>query len=117
MSTENLKNKLLDKAMNEQAEYIENLKTLPPEKILERAYEKVMRDDIVTTIEFSPLTEKQLKALLKLKAPVSACFDEWQKKDDTYMDRLIDMVDEFSDKLVKNEAEKQKNKKRQEPER
>ena len=35
MSTENLKNKLLDKAMNEHAEYIENLKTLPPEKILE----------------------------------------------------------------------------------
>ena len=115
MSMENLKRQLLDKAMNEQAEYIENLKTLPPEKILERAYEKVMRDDIVTTIEYATLTENQLKELLKFKAPVSACFDEWQKKDDTYMDRLMDMVEEFSEKLVKKEAEK--NKKRQEPER
>ena len=117
MRTERLKKELLDKAVNEQAEYIENLKTLPPEKILEKAYEKVMRDDIVTTIEFSPLTEKQLKALLKFKAPVSACFDEWQKKDDTYMDRLIDMVDKFSEKLVKNEEEKHKSKKKHEPER
>ena len=74
-----------------------------------------MRDDIVTTIEYATLTENQLKELLKFKAPVSACFDEWQKKDDTYMDRLMDMVEEFSEKLEKKEAEK--NKKRQEPER
>lgn len=116
MSTEALKKKLLDKAVNEQAGYIESLQKLPSEKILERAYEKVMRDDILVTLEHSPLTEKQLKALLKLKSPVSACFDEWQKKDDTYMDRLIDTVDKFSEKLVKAE-EQNKNKKRQEPER
>ena len=114
MSTESLKNKLLEKAMHEQSEYIESLKKLPPENIIERAYEKVMRDDIVTTIEFSPMTEKQLKALLKLKYPISACFDEWQKKDETYMDRLIDTVDKFAEKLVKDEEQ---NKKRQDPER
>ena len=115
MSKEDLKRQLLDKAMNEQTEYIENLKTLPPEEIIKKAYEKVMRDDIVTTIVYATLTENQLKVLLKFKAPVSACFDESQKKDDTYMDRLMDMVEEFSEKLEKKEAEK--NKKRQEPER
>ena len=116
MSTEKLKQNLLDKAKNEQAGYIEGLKKLLPEQILDKAYEKVMRDDILVAIEYSPLTEKQLKALFKLKNPVSACFDEWQKNDDTYMDRLMNTVDKFSEKLAQME-EQNKNKKRQEPER
>ena len=47
MSTENLRGLLWEKAAKEQSDYIEHLKTLPPEQIIDRAYEKVMRDDIL----------------------------------------------------------------------
>ena len=116
MNLEYLKELLLIKARKEQNKYIEELKKLPPEKILEKAYEKVMRDDIVTAIEYASLSEQQLSALNKTKYPVAACYDEWRKTDNTYMDRLMESVYECSDKLIKAE-EQQKNKKRQEPER
>ena len=41
MNLEYLKELLLIKARKEQNKYIEELKKLPPEKILEKAYEKV----------------------------------------------------------------------------
>ena len=49
MSKENLRQTLWEKAAKEQSDYIEHLKTLPPEQIIDRAYEKVMRDDILIT--------------------------------------------------------------------
>jgi hypothetical protein len=117
MMKEHLKKKLVDKAIREQENYIEELKKLPPEKILEKAYEKVMRDDLIIAFEYTLLSDEQLTALIETDYPLSACFDAWQKTDETYMDRLMQIVDNYSEKLVKEETEKQKNKKRQEPER
>ena len=122
MSKENLRQTLWEKAAKEQSDYIEHLKTLPPEQIIDRAYEKVMRDDILMTLENDYmsdfLSDKQVKELLKLDYPLSVCYDEWQKTDVTYMDRLRDVVDDVANDLIKqNEAEKQNNKKRHEPER
>lgn len=44
MSKENLRQTLWEKAAKEQSDYIEHLKTLPPEQIIDRAYEKVIRN-------------------------------------------------------------------------
>ena len=118
MSTENLRQTLWEKAAKEQSDYVEHLKTLPPEHIIDRAYEKVMRDDILITFEDDSLSDKQVEALAKLDCPLSVCYDEWQKTDVTYMDRLRDVVDDVANDLIKqNETEKQNNKKRHEPER
>ena len=117
MNTEYLKNKLINKAVKEQENYIEDLKKMLADIILERAYEKVMRDDLIVAFEYAALSGKQLSALNELKYPVSACFDAWQKKDDTYMDRLIDAVDEYSEKLVNEKLITNSSKKKYEPER
>ena len=118
MSKEDLRQTLWEKAAKEQSDYVEYLKTLPPEQIIDRAYEKVMRDDILIVFEDESLSDKQVEALVKLDYPLSACYDEWQKTDVTYMDRIRDVIDDVANDLIKkNEAEKQKNKKRQEPER
>lgn len=116
MNIEDLKELLLIRARKEQSKYIEELKKLPPDEILKKAYEKVMRDDIVVAIEYASLSVEQLSALNKTKYPVSACYDEWLKTDNTYMDRLMESVCDCSDRLIKAE-EQHKNKKRQEPER
>ena len=118
MNAENLREQLLDKATEEQARYIEELKQLPPEKIIEKAYEKVMRDDIVIAFEYAMLSDAQLMALANAKYPVSACFDEWQKRDVTYMDRIMEAVDKCSENLaVEAEVKKRSEKNKREPER
>ena len=103
-----IKDLLYEKMSNEQNDFVENLKHLSPEKIIQSAYEKVMRDDILMLFEDDFLDDKQIKALLRLERPLSACYDEW--------DMLRDTVDDFSKDLVK-EHEKAKKKKRSDPER
>ena len=111
-----IKDLLYEKMSNEQNDFVENLKHLSPEKIIQSAYEKVMRDDILMLFEDDFLDDKQIKALLRLERPLSACYDEWLKNDCSYMDMLRDTVDDFSKDLVK-EHEKAIKKKRSEPER
>lgn len=112
-----LRDLLYEKMCNEQEQFIENLKLQPPDKIIEAAYEKVMRDDILMLFEGDFLDANQIKELLRLEYPLSACYDEWLKNDCSYMDMLKDTVDDFSKDLVR-EAEQQKaQKKKHEPER
>ncbi len=111
-----IKDLLYEKMSNEQNDFIENLKHLPPEEIISKAYEKIMRDDILMLFDDDFLDTKQMKALLKLEYPLSACYDEWLKNDCTYMDMLRDTVDDFSENLARNQ-EQAKKKKRSEPER
>lgn len=122
MSKEDLRDLLYKKVSKEQDDYVEHLKTLSPQKIIDKAYEKVMRDDILMTLENDYmsdfLSDKQVKELLKLDYPLSACYEEWMDTDCSHMEMLRDTIDTFAQRLVdENEAEKQKNKKRQEPER
>ena len=118
MQTEYLKSLLLNKAEKEQSIFIESLKSQPPEKIIEAAYEKVIRDDLLLTFEYSDLSDKQLSALLKLEHPLSACYDAWLHNDCSYMDMLRDTVEDYANDLVKEESQqKSKGKKQSEPER
>lgn len=120
-SQKDIREQLWEKASKEQSEYTAELQKLTPEQIIEKCYETVMREDILLTFEYecnSPqLSNEQVKALLKMKYPIDACYNAWQKSDVTYMDRIQETVDKFSEKEAKKESEKQKNKKRHEPER
>ena len=75
-----------------------------------------MRDDILMLFESDFLDAKQIKELLRLEYPLSACYNGWLKNDFSYMDMLRDTVDDFSRELVK-ENEQAKKKKRHQPER
>ena len=61
-----LKDLLYEKMSNEQDNFIEKLKHSSPEEIISKAYEKVMRDDILMLFDDDFLDTKQTKALLKL---------------------------------------------------
>ena len=111
-----LRDLLYEKMCNEQENFIEKLKHSSPEEIISASYEKVMRDDILMLFESDFLDAKQIKELLRLEYPLSACYNEWLKNDCSYMDMLQDTVDNFSKELVK-ENEQAKKKKRNQPER
>lgn len=118
VNTNNFRELLYRKAAQEQKHFVESLKSQPPEKIIEAAYEKVIRDDLLLTFEYSDLSDKQLSALLKLEYPLSACYDAWLHNDCSYMDMLRDTVEDYANDLVKEESQqKSKGKKQSEPER
>lgn len=120
-NTVSLRDKLWEKASKEQSEYMADLQKMTPEQIIESCYETVMREDILLTFEYecnSPqLSDEQVKALLKMKYPIDACYNAWQKSDVTYMDRIQETVDKFSEKEAEKEKENKKAKKKYEPER
>ena len=118
MSKDNLRELLYEKASKEQDAFIEHLKTLPQEQIIDKDYEKVMRDDILMSFEDDYLSDKQVAELIKLDYPLSACYDEWMDTDVSHMEMLRDTIDSYAKRLVEeNEEQKQNNKKRHEPER
>ena len=62
---EELKQKFDDKIDKEYEEFIEELKQCPKQVILERAYEKVSKEEMVYKIQDKDYTVSDLKALLK----------------------------------------------------
>ena len=108
MSKEDLRDLLYQKASKEQDAYYAELRKMTPEQIIEKAYEIVMREDIMIVFEDESLSDKQVEALAKLEYPLSACYDEWQDTDVTYMDILRDAINDFAKKLVEENEVLQK---------
>ena len=104
---------LYDKANAEQKAYIEKLKIMPPDVIIQSAYEKVIRDDILSVFEGSELPINHVKELLKQPFPLSACYDEWLSNDYSHMQDIRDTVSELAESLIQHRKEQNK----KEPER
>lgn len=107
----NLQEQLYIKAEAEQKDFKERLKLMPPDAIIDAAYEITSREDILEILGTVELEPKMVKALSKLNFPLSDCYDEWQKKDFSNTDELIDSIEQFAEVLSK------KQQKRNEPER
>jgi hypothetical protein len=112
MNTEYLRVNLYEKAFKEQEKFIADLKKLPPEEIIEKAYECIMREDILMTFEDDYLSPDQVKALLKLEYPLASCYSRWLDNDYSYMEMLQDTVSELGSKLAKENMEKERNQKK-----
>ena len=63
---------------DEQEHYRQHLLSLPPEEILNSAYEYTTREDILLSLEYNDLTDKQCQALLKSPCPLSDVFRVWE---------------------------------------
>jgi len=91
---ENLKEKLNNKLEKEYDEFIGELKQCKPEVIIERAYEKVTKGEMVDLIKNKDLESTEIKALLKTDNILSECYDEWLKCDGNFNEILDYAVDE-----------------------
>ena len=111
--TKNQRDLLWEKAEAEQKEFVEELKKQTPDRIIESAYAKVMRDDIMIAFDSERLTEDEQKELANLEQPLASCYEEWLSNDFSYMDMLVETVKDFArglvlqrrmqDRLTKNE--------------
>lgn len=107
MSNEALSDKLYDKMVAEQDAYREALLKLPPEQILYKAYEYVMREDILEIMEDPELlTDERCKALLKSRTPVADVFERYNRMDCTYMDTIRSAFEVCADDLTRQQKQR-----------
>lgn len=101
MTLEQLNTALYEKIYAEQQEFISSLKTMTPENIIQYAYELVIREDILLSLEENDLDAKQCKALLKEKKPLDKLFLAWEKHEGSHMTEILDCIENKADELVK----------------
>lgn len=85
---------LYEKVQAEYDAFIEELKTKPAEEFIEKAYEKVFKEEFVCICEFANFDRKEAKALYLEKYPLDRMYQDWLKSDASYMDMLRDSVDD-----------------------
>ena len=83
---------LYDKMLAAQSKYREWLLEQPPKEILDHAYEYIMREDILCCMEGDHLTDEQAKALLRSPDPLEDVYKDFNKKDASYMDDMVDSL-------------------------
>jgi hypothetical protein len=87
---------LYNKMSAEYTAFIDNLKRLPSEAIIDRAYEKVTKEDILSCFAYNEsFKESELAALLALEYPLDDIYEYWRNSDYTNMDDLRNCLDGF----------------------
>ena len=99
---------LYEKVQAEYDAFIEELKRMTPEQVIDRAYEKVTKENMVTIIREENLTPAEAKALSREKYPLDRMYQEWLDTDVSEMQMLKDSIDDTAKKAVKEMKDKQK---------
>lgn len=99
---------LYEKVQAEYDVFIEELKQMTPEQVIEKAYEKVTKENMVMVIQENNLEPSEAKALCREKYPLDRMYQEWLDTDVSYMDLLKDSIDDTAKKAVKEMKEKLK---------
>ena len=101
MTNEELTAALQEKMTAEQERYKGELLKMPPEKILENAYQYGVREDIVYSLESHALSDEQLSALLKLDRPLESVWRTFIHNDYDTMSPIRDSVEDRADEELR----------------
>lgn len=77
-TTEGLNTALYHKMFASQEAFKQALSVCSTEKILERAYEYVKREDILASLEYNDLEREEAQTLLALDDPLATVFDWYE---------------------------------------
>ena len=102
MTNEELNTELYKKAHLEQETFRTELLSKSGEGILEHAYEYVVREDLLLSLEYHDLENAQAKALLKEDKPLASLFNHFESRETDYMDTVWDTVESHANDLVRN---------------
>lgn len=86
------KSLLQEKAQNEYKEFIKELSQLEPVKIIEKSYEKVLKEDILAIFEGMEFSKEEAKAMYLKKYPLDFVYREWLSNDYSHMELIEDTV-------------------------
>ena len=91
---------LYDKLLQEQDTFRQELLALPPEQILDKAWEYLVRENILLTMEYNELDDEQAKALLELPDAMSDLCDTVKGKDSRQQETIWREIEERSNVLA-----------------
>lgn len=100
MSNEELNTALYQKMFTEQEQYRKWLMTQPAEEILKHTYEYTIRQDILCSLEYNDLTDKQAKALLKSPTPLADVFSKWETWETSHMEDVWNVVNCRANEII-----------------
>ncbi len=101
-----LETELYDRMKAENGEYLKHLKTLPPDEIIENAYQIAYRENILYIFEDeTDLPEKRLRALLEQDRPLATIYDDWCSRDVSEMSLLREEVYTCTSDILDRQAE------------
>ena len=103
MTNEELNTALYRKMYDEQAAFREQLLGMPPKEILSRAYEYIQREDILLSLEYSSLPDRQCRALLKSDTPLADVFSAWEKWETNHMDQIWAVLEAQANRMAREE--------------
>lgn len=93
ITNQELNTRLYQKMFDEQEHYRQHLLTLPPEEILDSAYEYTIREDILLSLEYNDLTTRQCQALLKSEHPLQDVFRAWEHHESPHMEEVQAIIE------------------------
>lgn len=104
--------KVNEKVVKEYNDFIDNLKQLSPNQIIDKAYEKICKEEFVYKLENKNLSETELKAILKSPNFLSECYEEWLGSDGNFNELLEYSMENAIEQLVNDfkQETKEKNK-------
>ena len=95
-------NKLLyDKVQAEYDAFIEALTRLTPKEVIEKAYEKVIKENMLIEIQQCSLDEMSARALYLKSFPLDFLYREWLDTDVSIMELLRDSISDTADNAAK----------------
>lgn len=97
---------LYEKVQAEYDAFIEELKRMTPEQVIDKAYQKVVKENMVMAIQDMELTPSEAKALCREKYPLDRMYQEWLDTDVSGMQMLKDSIDDTAKQAVKEMKEK-----------
>ena len=100
MTAEELTTVLYRKMKAEQDTYRDWLLGLPPEEILDHAYEYSVREDILMALEERDVMVEQGSALLDSPSPLADIYREWQKLEARYMEDVRDTIESCANHIL-----------------
>lgn len=103
MTNKELNTALYEKMFAEQETYRSWLLSQPPEEILNHAYEYTAREDILLSLEYHNLTDKQADVLLKSPSPLEDVFQDYEKRETDHMETIWDCLESRADRILEQQ--------------
>jgi len=111
LKKEELKQKLIDKVEQEYEQFENDLKKCDKDTIIDKAYEKVCKEEMMYKIQDKNFETDELKALLNCKNVLNECYDEWLDSDGGFNQILEDSIDDRVGTITEDFIEKNAKKK------
>ena len=102
MTNEELNTALYKKMFTEQEKYTAWLLTQTPEAILMHSYEYTAREDLLLSLEYNDLSNKQAEALLASDSPLKEAYSAFEQREgDDYMTEVFSSLESAAESLIR----------------